>query len=238
MATKKKVSFGKENAEESQEIVKAAESVVATAADVEAPQFGIAGDVDESDIIRPSLKLVHGVGDLAEHFDPGELVFNKEVALERPVQLSFLAGKKEWVENVEYGGDQIARIFQNEREAHAEGLTTQWGADSTPPDCFPRLTTVVAIESETEHPGFMFEYDGKYIALAEFIMQKSAYNRAGKLVMTAAQHTYAKRGGLPRGLWSLDTAKTKAGKNVIQVPVLRGVGQNSDEKVEFLKSLI
>lgn len=201
----------------------------------------VSGPVRRTDFKLPSLNLVYGTGVLQENFEPGSIVLNKEVVLtdgEKPVILTVLSFRKYFLEKPEkYDPDVMPRLFKTEEELAAAGLHTNW-VDDTPPPAIEAGEALVAIETtDTENPHFPFNFGDKNYALAIWRMNSaSAYNRAGKLILTASEWNL--KTGLQNGSWSLTTKKEKLGKNFVVVPVLKAGPRNSKDLAEFFASLI
>lgn len=200
----------------------------------------VSGPVRRSDFKLPIMSLVYGTGTLQENFEPGSVVLNKEVALSdgtKPVTLTVLSFRKYFLEKPEkYDPDVMPKLFKTEEELAAAGLHTNW-VDDTPPPAIEAGEAFVAIQSDTENPHFPFSFGDKYYALAIWRLNStSAFNRAGKLILTASQWNL--KDGLHNGSWTLTTKKEKLGKNMVVVPVLKTAPRNSKELAEFFASLV
>lgn len=199
----------------------------------------VSGPVRRTDFKLPSLNIVHNTGELQENFEPGSLVLNKEAVLsdgEKPVKLTVIAFKKYFLEKLKEFGKEMPRMFADEAALAAAGLHTNWVNDEPPP-AIDAGEALVAIETDTENPHFPFSYGDKYYALAIWrLNSSSAFNRAGKLIITASEWNL--KDGLQNGSWSLTTRKEKLGKNFVYVPVLKAGPRNSKDLAEFFASLI
>jgi len=227
-----------------QEIV-VREAAPLAVAPASAPAFElgkVTGPVDASDIYRPRLELSQSVGPLMDAgFAPGQIVLAKEYPIWAegydPLKLTLIASRKQFIEDVPYGGDQEQRIFNSPQEVKAAGLWTEWH-DQTPPPVFPRLTCVALIEKpdfveETE--AFGIELVGKLFAIAEIRWDGAAYSRAAKTVMTAASGILSK--GLHRGCWSYSCKREKLKVNTVTVPVIKFSGFHDVDFVEAVNDL-
>jgi hypothetical protein len=200
----------------------------------------VSGPVRRTDYKIPALNIVHNTGALQENFDPGSLVLNKEVVLsdgEKPVKLTVLAFKKFFLEKLPYTDNgPLPRQFKDEAELAAAGLHTNWINDKPPP-ALEAGEALVAIESDTENPHFPFSFGDKYYALAIWRLNSaSAFNRAGKLIITAGEWNL--KDGLHNGSWNLTTRKEKLGGNWVFVPILKSGPRNSKDLAEFFASLL
>lgn len=197
----------------------------------------VTGEVARTDIVRPTLNIVHAVGPLSEDFTPGQIVLNREQVIaepEKPITLMVLALDKFFMENVPYGGDETARTFQTMEEVKKAGLHCEWINDQKPP-CGPAAKALVAIQSDVETGLYPFAFDGKYYAVAEWSLRGVAFTRAGKLIITAAQ--WGLKDGLHNGSWTLSTRREKLGSNWVWCPVLKAGPRNSKELADFFTNL-
>ena len=197
----------------------------------------VTGEVSRSDIVRPTLNIVHAVGPLSEDFTPGQLVLNRELVIaepEKPITLMVLSLDKFFMENVPYGGDETARTFSTLEEVKKAGLHCEWINDQKPP-CGPAAKALVAIQSDVESGLYPFSFDGKFYAIAEWSLRGVAFTRAGKLIITASQ--WGLKDGLHNGSWTLSTRREKLGSNWVWVPVLKAGPRNSKELAEFFTNL-
>lgn len=202
---------------------------------------GVSGEVDSSDIKRPFLQIVHGTSKAADNFPPGSLVLNGDTLLshkgETPVKLTVLYFKKYFLELIPFDSEgPRPRTFETLAEVKAAGLHTEWIGDKRPP-AFPVGDALVAIESEKEDPLFPLEFNGKYYSIAMWKLQSSsAFNRAGKMIITAAD--FGLKDGLHKGSWTLTTRMEKLGPKMTPVPVLKTGPKNPDDLVAFFEALI
>lgn len=210
-----------------------------------APSFvlgQITGPVDSSDIYRPRLELSQSVGPLMDAgFTPGQIVLAKESAIwaegYEPLKVTLLASRKQFIEDVPYGGDQEQRIFNSPQEVKAAGLWTEWH-DNTPPPVFPRLTCVALVEKPDfveDAAHFGIELLGNLYAIAEVRWDGAAYSRAAKTVMTAGSGILAR--GLHRGCWNYSCAREKLKVNTVTVPVIKFAGFHNEEFINAVSEL-
>lgn len=202
----------------------------------------VSGYVDRKDFIVPSLKIVNGSGDLAEKFERGELILNNEEKLSdgtSPIKLTVLNIKTFFTEKLtdkDRKEGKTPRNFETPEQVAAAGGHLEWVNDEPPP--FMKVAdALVAIERDTEHPLFPFGYDGKYYAVAQWgLRSSSGYNRAAKLIITAAN--WGLKDGLQNGSWFLSTKPEKISGYTVAVPVLKSGPRNTAEVAAFLASLV
>jgi hypothetical protein len=203
------------------------------------PRNPVEGEITGDDIVIPRFHQVQSVGPLSEKFAPGSLVYNMEVVLSEgaaPVSLTVLRIKKRYIENTEYGGDAIARVFDTIEEVKAAGGWIDWRDNERPPFS-PMLQTLVLIRSPFEdHPLFPYQFGNSTYGLALWTQRSTAFTRAGKTIITASQ--FALRDGLHKGGWQLTSKREKVGMNFVYVPVLRHDTKHSAEFAEFAIGLL
>lgn len=203
------------------------------------PHKPVEGEITGDDIVIPRFHQVQSVGPLSEKFAPGSLVYNKEVVVSdgnTPVNLTVLRIKKRYIEHVEYGGDDIARVFDTLEEVKAAGGWIEWRDNERPPFS-PMLQTLILIQSPFEdHPLFPYQLGDHSYGLALWTLRSTAFTRAGKAIITASQ--FALRDGLHRGGWQLTSKREKIGMNFVYVPVLRHDAKHSDEFAQFALGLV
>lgn len=175
----------------------------ALSADFDCGNDGFDGEVDEKLVSTPYIELAHGVGGLAEKgFNPGTLVYNKEVALAEPkkgemavgdgVNITILGGFIEYVEDVsneEWNNGIRPRRSRKEQELRNLGLVTnKERRDSNDAEARiyrPAMQLKVLVEGKGGE-GFPLDCpaNGKSYALAGLNLTKGSYWGAGKVIGT------------------------------------------------------
>lgn len=203
------------------------------------PHKPVEGEITGEDIVIPRFHQVQSVGPLSEKFAPGSLIYNKEVVVSdgnTPVNLTVLRIRKRYIENVEYGGDAIARVFDTLEEVKAAGGWIDWRDNDRPPFS-PMLQTLILIRSPFEdHPLFPYQLGDHAYGLALWTLRSTAFTRAGKAIITASQ--FALRDGLHKGGWQLTSKREKIGMNFVYVPVLRHDAKHPNEFAHFALGLV
>ena len=208
-------------------------------ATTEMPTLGtVSGDIGEDDIVIPRMALVQNVGELADLFSPGGVVFNKEVMLSDgsvPIELTVLRAHKQFVEALDYDSGERPQVFNTLEEVTAAGGTVNWVGNQKP-TYNPVLHTHVVFKAPAGLDyAFPLEYKGEPYGMALWTLRGMAYTRCGKNILTASK--FSLRDGLLHGKWMLTTKREKVGRNTIIVPVLRNVGRNTPDFVDFLRTL-
>ena len=203
------------------------------------PTKAVDGEFRAEDFVIPKLHLVQSVGPLSEAFQPGAFVYNKELVLTdgvSPLSLTVLRIRKQYVENVPYGGDEVPRMFDTLEQIRAAGGWIDWRDNQRPPFS-PVLHVLVLIKSPSgENPLFPYEFEGAHYGLALWTLRSTGFTRAGKTIITASQ--FALKDGLHKGGWALTSKREKIGMNFVFVPVLRHEAKHSDEFAEFAAGLL
>jgi hypothetical protein len=203
------------------------------------PTRPLEGEFLPQDFVLPRLNLVQSVGPLSETFQPGAIVYNKEVTLSdgtQPVALTVLRIRKQYQEHIPYGSDEMPRVFETLEEVRAAGGWIDWRDNQRPPFS-PILNALVLVKSPfAEHPMFPHRYGEADYGLALWTLRSTAFTRAGKTIITASQ--FALRDGLHFGEWSFTSRREKLGMNFVHVPVLRHSARHTNEFAEFALSLV
>ncbi len=203
------------------------------------PAKPVEGEFLTDDFVIPKLHLVQAVGPLSEKFTPGQYVYNKELVISdgtSPVNLTVLRIKKQYQENLPYGGDQLPRVFDTLEEVKAAGGWIDWRDNERPPYS-PILHALVLIRSPfDENPLFPYEFEGAAYGLALWTLRGVSFTRAGKTIITASQ--FALKEGLHTGPWSLTSKREKIGVNFIHVPVMRHEPRHLGEFSAFALGLL
>ena len=197
---------------------------------------GIVGEVDTEDIIIPRLNIVQNVGQMAEMFNAGAVVLNKEVELPTPLELTILTARKQFVENLPFDSEEKPRVFDTLAEVKQAGGTIEWEGNVRPSyNPVLHVQVIFAAPEGFADYALPLDYNGHAYGLAIWTLRGVAYNRAGKNILTAAR--FSLRDGLVFGKWELTTKKEKFGRNSVVVPVLRNAGRNTPDFVNWVKSI-
>lgn len=222
-----------------------------------APAFkvgGIAGEVDKGDLSMPKINIVQSVGPLSEDFDPGSILYNKEVVLvpanddpkewTPPLELTVLSARKQYQEVKDYDSDEMGRTVDTMEEVEAVGGWVDWRNDEKPP-WRPMLTALCLVKAPSEEAAERFSItgpDGGRYELALWVMTGTSYTRAAKQIMTAGKYALRNKdtgdAELHKGIFKLSVKREKLGANLVYVPKLVMTGKHDAEFVTFAESLL
>lgn len=216
------------------------------------------------EIILPRLNIVQNIGKLKDSFDNGALVLNQQDALfipplvnaktgivEReatpPVTLTVLGFRPtRYCEKVPGGGKGI--IVNTEAEVRNNGGTldyAEWNLKKAAgmKRFEPMADALVAIEKPASFPdddtAFVYEVDGKKLALALWAMRGTAYTAAAKRVFFTARAVGCLRGGYPTRQYTIATREeTYDSGNKAWIPVCLPAGKTTPVFMDFVRSVL
>jgi hypothetical protein len=198
------------------------------------------GEIVRSDIRLPRVNIVQKVGDLSNLFTPGSILFNKEVVLtagKTPVEVVPLRLKKVYQQDLPYGSEETALVFEKAEDVRLSGGSLQWGDDNYYTEVAHVQVAIIKPDEcpEELEPLFPFEHDGKMYGCAMWTLKGSAFTSAGRTLITA--RTTLLREGLHTGRFMLSTELKKNTKNSWYAPILKFAGRNSAEASSFFAGL-
>ena len=205
---------------------------------------GLAGDFDQSDINLPRINIVAKTSALVdEGFTPGAIVLNKEATLtlkDIPLRVIVTAMVKQFQEDVEWGSEELPKVFNTEGEVYAAGYSLEWGSPNL---CRPiaHITMLVEApeglkeEDEDALELFPYEHDGKHYAMAIYTASKSAYKPTAKEIATYA--TFAKGQGVWTAAWNLTSKLRTEGDVSWFTPAMKRAGRLDQSELDFVESI-
>lgn len=189
----------------------------------------------------PNLKIVHGVGKLAEFHNPGTWVLGGEYALagkSEPLQVIIIGGHRYWKEYLPFSNEgPQPRIFATAQEVQEAGGTTEWVNGVG-----PTFSRAIELKMLIRKPKgllcalFGIEIGEHEYAPAQWYVDKTAYRRINPTIQSAESFSLRKR-GLSSGVFEIATKSDKVNGNVVVVPTIRLAGHLSDGELEELKGL-
>lgn len=199
---------------------------------------GMQGEFESSDIRLPRLNLIQKMSDMVNSgFRPGDILYNKELALNKPAEVVVVKVKKQYQQDLPYGGDVLPHVCDTLAEVREAGGTTEWGGENHYSEMAHLQLLVKApdnLHAEYEDL-FPYEVDGTSWAPAMFTVAKTAYKSAAKPVITAAFSTL--RSGLGNGLWHLSGELKSNAMGSWFVPVMKLAGKTSPNLAELVASI-
>jgi hypothetical protein len=205
---------------------------------------GMTGDVKQS-LNFPWLSIAHGVGGLAGIFNPGDIVLDKEHKLAekkgRPLDIIILNTNTYWKEHINYasgGGAYKPRVFANEGEVRAAGLSTEYTEDRMAPRAARAMTLRILIKkpADVSCAYFAVELGGSLWAPARWAVDKTAYTKVSAKLDPVVGFALRNK-SLLHGSWQLSTDTEKRGTNTVVVPVLKYVGATQQAVVDDVLNL-
>jgi hypothetical protein len=219
---------------------------------------------DFSEIILPRLNIVQNIGKLQESFDNGALVLNQQDALfipplvnsktgivEReatpPVRLTVLGFRPtRYCEKVPNGGKGM--IVNTEADVRNNGGTldyAEWNLKKAAgmKRFEPLADALVAIERPAmmadDDTVFVYEVDGKKLALALWALRGTAYTAAAKRVFFTARACGCLRQGYPTWQYDVSTREeTYDSGNRAWIPVCLPKVKTTPVFMDFVRSVL
>lgn len=219
---------------------------------------------DFSEIILPRLNIVQNIGKLQESFDNGALVLNQQDALfipplvnsktgivEReatpPVRLTVLGFRPtRYCEKVPGGGKGM--IVNTEVDVRNNGGTldyAEWNLKKAAgmKRFEPLADALVAIERPAmmadDDTVFVYEVDGKKLALALWALRGTAYTAAAKRVFFTARACGCLRQGYPTWQYDVSTREeTYDSGNKAWIPVCLPKVKTTPVFMDFVRSVL
>lgn len=198
-----------------------------------------AGEIEMSDLKIPYLSIAYGVGKLAEKFNPGDLVIGGENLIAKKnekIRITLLSLAKHYKERLEphaYSNGMRPRSFMTKEEVLKAGGTLDWVETErgrVGPSFGPALDTKILIQKPEglDQSIFGIELEGGFYTAAYYSVDKSAYTRVGREILTQLSMALASS-GLMSGVWELWTETQKINKNNTVVPMIKLVSRNTPE---------
>jgi hypothetical protein len=231
--------------------VSASTAVVTASEDAQplaTPHLGVYdNDWEESDMRLPTLRLVAKVGPLSEQFTPGNIIIDGELPIsdgKTPVQFTVVGVKKYFREHIDFGSEGTPKILTQLADVHAAGGTVDWADD---PETGERLRPsynrvmecTILVKAPDEHKDsshFPYEApDKSRHALVVYTLERTAYSRVAKKVITALRH-HLKAEPLA-GSFLLTTHVADIGPNKVIVPEIAYGPRNDGKFVEWAATL-
>lgn len=199
-------------------------------------------DIDFSQLSLPTFKIVQGVGDLSQSFNPGQIVVvgkgevlvpiadappkNAKDKPQQPVNVVIIAISRNDRFSEKIAGGARGRLFETEKQVFDSGGTTNWDENkATGKPYFERLATALLLVEkpeglEDETGTFSFSADGKQFALVIWHLKGIGYTNAAKPLRTARRFGYLKAGYSSVSV-EVGTALKSFGQNSAYIPTVK-----------------
>jgi len=219
---------------------------------------------DFQDIILPRMNIVQNIGKLKDSFDSGALVLNQQDALFIPPAVNAKTGIVErestppvfltvlgfrptrYCEKVPGGGKGM--IVNTEADVRSNGGTldyAEWNLKKAAgmKRFEPLADALVAIERPAsfvdDDSVFVYEVDGKKIALALWALRGTSYTTAAKRVFFTARAVGCLRGGYPTWQYAVSTREeTYDSGNKAWIPVCLPKVKTTPVFMDFVRSVL
>jgi hypothetical protein len=208
------------------------------------PKFGLDGEFDSSDMVKPYLNIAQAVAPLCQSagWRAGDIVLGKEYGMFRdkldPIKIIVCKADKWFLEDLPYGTEGMPRRFKSSEEVLHAGGTVNKGS------FLPALYNYILIEKPSKIfdqdfnvvtcPSFTVELDGRSFALALYNLTSTAYGGAGKTIITAAMRDPQRRTYLQE-FW-LSSILQKSDKFSWFSPVIKEGPKNSAGFISTLEA--
>jgi hypothetical protein len=205
---------------------------------------GVEGEVSMSDIKLPRVNVVQKVGQLSDNFQPGSILFEKQVVLttgKTPVDMTPIRIRKQYQRKVAWGSaasEEAPEVYDTVAEVRAAGGSLQFGDDNY----FQEIAHIqLAIKLPEDVEGdevidlFPYQFGESLYAIAMWTVSSSGYTAVAKPLFTAAAGLL--RGGLYHGHYNVTTEVRKNAQNSWYAPKLTFAGKHTPEAAEFFKSI-
>lgn len=204
----------------------------------------IVGDIGAADLRMPRLKITYGVGQLAEKFNPGDIILGDDNLLVHKgealnvVIVSAGVYWKEYLGNDQFNAGVKPRVYATEKEVLAAGGTTAWVNDAPPTFSKAMDLKLLVLKPDNLVCGlFGLTLGGKDYAPAVWTVDKTAYRIVGPVVLSTGSFALRKK-GLLSGLFEIKTGTVKRKTNSVIAPAIRLVGSTSDEFIAEAKAAL
>lgn len=201
------------------------------------------GEYSSGDLRLPRINIVQKVGDLADAFDSGAIILNKEVTLtdgDTPLEVIALRMKKQFQESLPWGSEGMPRVFDSSAEVREAGGSVTYGKGAGIFGEIAHIEFLIKAPAGLDEDALVYfteEVDGALWARAIYTAAATAYSGAAKPLITARM-THLKDTGLQGGKWELTTKLNKGAKNSWYTPLLKSAGMLSPAAREQVAGLL
>jgi hypothetical protein len=210
------------------------------------PTPAFTGSWDRSDIKDPRINLVQKSSDSKLHkYGLGSLVLNREVKLSNgtdPVQITVAYVDKDYQQKLPWGSKDTANVVRTPEEVREAGGTLVYkgakpGTFYGPRAHFTILLKAPAGLGEDELVLFPFEFNNEFWTPAKMTVSSSGFTSMAKEVATLCTYNKVMRKNPIFGQLALTSKHVAGDTEEWWVPVVKYVGENNKELLEFFESL-
>jgi hypothetical protein len=212
---------------------------------------GVEGEITMSDVKLPRINMVQKVGQLADTFHPGSILFEKQVILtdgKTAIDLTPIRLKKQYQQKVAWGEDagEQPQVFDTAEEVVANGGSLEYGDENyyapiahiqfaikLPPGAELGEELEDAVGAVTDL--FPYEFNDERYALAIWTVGSSAFTALAKPILTAA--TTILRNGLYTGHYAVGSEVRKNARNSWYAPRVKFAGKHTPEAAAFFREI-
>lgn len=209
---------------------------------------GFSGAWSRKDIRLPRINLIHKTsdGEVIEKFGIGSFALDKAVKLtngKTPLATTILRAGKDYQQKLPYGSKEDPNVVATPEDVIRVGGSLNYQDVKSGKFYGPRahMQLVFALPegaSEEDAALFPYEFGGVAYAMAMLTVASSAYTSVGKELATLCNNNKVMRKGMEFGKLELTSETRKKGDLDWKIPVIKFVGENPAELVEFYRSLL
>jgi len=212
---------------------------------------GLHGEFSVEDRKLPFLSIIQGVGENAAKYksNHGDLLYNKELLVPRPVSVNFYGLKKIYTQNLAFDSSGVGPrplTFETAEQVLEQGGNLRKyvtpGADDN--NYVPQAFAFVALESPQDGWGAAVDYRGLvedvFLIPALWVLRGVGYRRVTPLLLSVQDMLIPERKELAYARFTLDTQYEKVGGNWIYSAVVtkqKDGKRNSDGYVQKLHEM-
>lgn len=212
---------------------------------------GLRGEFNVEDRKLPFLSIIQGVGENAAKYksNHGDLLYNKETIVPRPVTVSFYGVRKYYKQNLAFDSSGVAArplTFDTAEQVLERGgnLRKYITPGSDENNYVPEAFAFVALESPKDGWGAAVDYRGSvekvFVIPAVWILSGTRYRRITPLLLSVQDVLIVENKELAYARFSLDTQHEKIGGNWVYSAVVtkqKDGKRNSDAYVQKLHEM-
>lgn len=212
------------------------------------PIQGIQGEFGGGDVKFPYFGIIHGVGPNFAKFpkNAGDLLYNGETLVTKPVQISFYGVQKKYVQNLRYDptGPRPNEFTTTQQVIAAGGNLKEFVAAGSDDNNYvsnavchivlfaPKVTKKA---SWADGLDLAIPNGSEYLVPALWTLRGTSYRAIVPQLIMADSRLRKEKKTLAAQRWELDTKNMKMGSNFVYVPVMEKVDKlNSEETLSLL----